>query len=405
MSAFKDILIKSCLYAAAIALMSCSEEEQRAVTPPEVFAAPAENLLAMRNRINDAELETFKSRLVLAADTALSDEVYSVTDKPNTVEGAGAHDYVSLAPYWWPDPSQPDGLPYIRHDGVVNPERDEFDVKPFEKTIDNITALSLAFYFTREERYAARAALLVRVWFLDEETKMNPHLEFAQVVKGRESELRPYGIVEGNRLRYVADVNGLLEGSASWTAEDNAQLKNWVRDYVFWLETSENGEAESRQPNNHSTWYAVQISTLALYCGEYDVAAKWIAHGKTLIESQIDPDGSQPNEISRTKSWDYSVYNVMAFIQLASLAPHVDENLWDYQTADAQSIRGAVDYLVSFVASGDAWPYTQIEDIDLTKLFVITAIAAKAWNDEPHYTLSELRDDSKLKLYDFLFVQ
>jgi hypothetical protein len=29
---------------------------------------------------------------------------------------------MSLAPYWWPDPKSPNGLPYIRRDGERNPE-------------------------------------------------------------------------------------------------------------------------------------------------------------------------------------------------------------------------------------------------------------------------------------------
>ena len=47
------------------------------------------------------------------ADEALESESLSVMMKKKTPASGDKHDYMSLARYYWPDPSKPDGLPYI----------------------------------------------------------------------------------------------------------------------------------------------------------------------------------------------------------------------------------------------------------------------------------------------------
>lgn len=52
----------------------------------------------------------------------------------------------SVGPYWWPDPSKPDGLPYIRKDGHKNPERGKIGdsgLSPVFWGIDQFVARSL----------------------------------------------------------------------------------------------------------------------------------------------------------------------------------------------------------------------------------------------------------------------
>ena len=87
------------------------------------------------------------------------------------------HDYCSLGRYWWPDPSKPDGLPYIRKDGQPNPDRGKVgDNGRFGAMLKAVITLSYAWFFTQREEYASRAAKLLRVWFLDPKKRMNPHL-------------------------------------------------------------------------------------------------------------------------------------------------------------------------------------------------------------------------------------
>jgi hypothetical protein len=77
--------------------------------------------------------------------------------------GGGINDYASLSRYHWSDPTKPGGLPYIYKDGQTNPEREalsRYDAIRLEKMVSAVTALSTAYYVTRQDEYAQRAVLL-----------------------------------------------------------------------------------------------------------------------------------------------------------------------------------------------------------------------------------------------------
>src|SRR5690606_9283331 len=123
------------------------------------------------------------------ADNILRDKkVYSVTFKTQIPIGGSKNDFYSLSRYSWPDPTKPDGLPYITKDGQVNPEINTIvDSSNMSGVCNDIYSLGLAYFFTDDERYVDWIKKLVAVFFIDPETKMNPNFEYAQIVKGRES--------------------------------------------------------------------------------------------------------------------------------------------------------------------------------------------------------------------------
>jgi hypothetical protein len=318
------------------------------------------------------------------ADKALSAGPLSVVDEDATPPSGDKHDYMSLSPYWWPDPSKPDGKPYIRKDGEFNPEREKYDLPRMEAMADAVGNLAMAYYFTEDEKYAAKAASLMRAWFFDPATRMNPNMKYAQFRPGYD-DLRPAGIIESNRLRKVVDADGLLAGSKSWSADDSKKLKAWFRALLTYLEESEQGKNEQQAPNNHGTWYGVQTATYALYLGDNDLAKKLILrHGRDRIASQIEPDGRQPHELERTNGYDYSRFNVLAHQDLAMLGERVDIDLWNYQTADGRSMRKAIDWLLPYATGEKKWEYQQIRSPKMKETATVLRRAANAYH-EPKY--------------------
>src|SRR5262249_11522128 len=179
------------------------------------------------------------------ADKALKEGPFSVIHpRPRKPPSGDPHDYISLAPYWWPDPKKPDGRPSIRRDGQTNPEVNKFDRPLLGKMSSAVGTLAQAYRLTGDERYAAHAARLVRAWFLDPATRMNPNFNYAQFVPGR-NDGRGTGIIESRNFLTVVDAVGLLRDAPAWTKADQAGLEDWFRRFLHWLLTSAPGKVEA----------------------------------------------------------------------------------------------------------------------------------------------------------------
>jgi hypothetical protein len=133
-----------------------------------LFNDPAELLATKaKTRTGDPDLRPLLDTLKTEAMAILDADVsYSVMKKPFTPASGDKHDYMSMGPYWWPDKSKPDGLPYIRRDGQVNPERDLYDAIPMRTMDREVTTLAVAYFYLGDESYAEHACRLIRTWFL-----------------------------------------------------------------------------------------------------------------------------------------------------------------------------------------------------------------------------------------------
>ena len=350
----------------APAVCGAQAAQAQGEVPPQVFSLRGEELLRARQRIRagDPLLKPAFEALLRDAARALEAGPFSVTHKTRLLAPSGdPHDYLSLSPYWWPDPTRPDGLPYIRRDGETNPEsKRDMDQPRLAKLGETVETLALAYFFTGEEAYARRAAFLLRVWFLDPETRMNPHLRFAQLVMGRNEE-RGSGIIDGRPFITIIDAIGLIRGSPSWTEEDQRGMEEWFGAYLRWLQTSPNGEHELAARNNHGSWFDAQRAALALFTGQRALAREILEGVKMRrIDTQIAPDGRQPYELVRTRSLHYSGFNLEALGRLAEMARHVDVNLWGYRSPTGGSLRAALDYVAPYADPRRKWPGQQIRE-------------------------------------------
>jgi hypothetical protein len=367
-------------------LTSKADGDRRAPEPPRVFQFDGRRIAEARHRVGagDGQLRKALDRLRAKADTALRTPPLTVVEKPQLPPSGDRHDYLSLAPYWWPDPGKPDGKPYVRKDGRTNPERGRYDAPKLARLGSAAPTLALAYALTGHEPYAEHAARLLRAWFLDPRTRMNSNLNFGQFVPGR-NDGRGSGIIETRGLLGVVDAVGLLEGSKSWGERDTAGMRAWFRDYLAWLRTSEVGRAEDRARNNHGSWYDAQVVTYALFVGEDRLAREVLEAAKgRRVARQVEPDGRQPLELTRTRSFGYCVFNLEALTTLADLGDRAGVDLWRYRTADGRSIRAAVDWLIPYATGARRWPYEQITAARADGLLLPLRRAAGAYH-EPAY--------------------
>jgi len=351
---------------------------------PAVFILNAHMLLETSRRLaaRDPQLMPALRRLMHEADAAMAAGPFSVTKKTFMPPSGDKHDYMSLSIYWWPNPNTPDGLPYVNRDGERNPEADLYDGPQLSGMAWNVSTLALGWHFTRREHYAERAAFLLRAFFLDPETRMNPNLNFAQGIPGRNPG-NFWGIIESVPLAlHVVDAIGLLRSSGALSLQDLRGLERWFSQYLGWLRESPAGKQEEAAHNNHGSWYDVQVASLALFLGRREVARKQLQERTTKrIALQIQPDGKQPFELIRTKSFDYSIYNLQAFFAAASLGEKVGVDLWNFSTPDGRSIRKAIDFLIPYAQGKEPWPWQTITGFHGESLAPLLRRAAIAYHD------------------------
>ena len=293
------------------------------------------------------------------------------------------HDYFSIAPYYWPNPNTPDGLPYIRKDGERNPRKQQVsDQAELSRLINAVTNLSLAYRITGKEEYAEAAARFLRAFFIDPSTRMNPNLNYAQAILGVNGG-RGGGIIDSEALTQLPDAVTLLSKSPNWKASDGKAMSSWFSDFANWMQTSKNGQDESRTKNNHGFYYDLQLSTMLLGAGTEAAARELLQQSlPKRMDSQIRPDGQMPLEEARRTSWHYCSFNVRAICRAGLVAQSLGISIWDNQAQDGSgSLKKAMLFLIPFIDHRELWKFSEISDFSSDKCRKWLAIGSVVYDD------------------------
>lgn len=309
-------------------------------------------------------LQLALGQLVREADKLRGQPLESVVHKKLRPVSGDPHDYYSLGTYWWPNPRRPNGLPYIRRDGHTNPQcqNNDTDTTRIIRMCERSLTLGLAWFFTGQRKYAQAAAEQIKCWFLDEQTRMNPHLNYGQAIPGIVSG-RGTGLIDTRLLWMVIDAIGLISPAGVLDTDDIIGLHQWFRDFNHWMFYSDVGHSEYVWHNNHGTWYDAQRAANALFYGDKGLVARIIQQGITQrMAAQIDQEGKQTMELERPVPFHYSLFNLEAHLLLNRYAEHVEFDRWN-AVQDGRSVKLGIDYLMPFIADPDLWPYSDLQGI------------------------------------------
>ena len=314
--------------------------------------------------------------LISKAEKALSMGRLSVVDKSLTPPSQDKHDYMSLGPYFWPNPKTKDGYPYIRRDGKVNPNAlIDSDSPRLVRLANALETLALAYYYTNNTKYAQRAVEMIQIWFINDSTKMNPHLKYAQGIPGTVPG-RALGILDGRHFVRILDSITLIENSNLLSSKDLEVIKQWVKDYQNWLLNGEYAYEESHHPNNHGTFYDYQVVGYALYLEQPKKAKELLTNAQYIrLGSHIGSKGQNFHELERTRPLHYSLFDLEAMIGLALYSDHYDDvNFWTF-TINQTSLKKAIDYVIKYKNNRDMWlvKNEKVNFMDLTPTLLVAA--------------------------------
>lgn len=293
---------------------------------------------------------------------ALSETIVTIVDKAEPSPTGDPHDYVSYARYYWPDPSKPDGLPFIQRDG--HPDTawiGRGDSRRLDAMIRTVEALADGWVRLRRPDCPPRADTWIRAWFLDPATRLKPEFNYAQIRMGREGNRgSASGLIDTRGLLGLSEALAALHGAPGLSPEAEAAARAWFAEYLDWLLKSKNGQAEHRAKNNHGSWYLAQAVAISLYLGKTDQARALAREDFDRIDWQIDPDGRQPLETARVDGLSYSLFNLEAQLNVARLAAPLGVNLWAYTAPRGGSLKKALSYLRPYDSDPRTWPHNQL---------------------------------------------
>lgn len=343
---------------------------------------------ATRSGLVDEVSSALRRQVLEQAEADMRAEPVTVTSFIAERSAGGVHDFYSEGDYWWPDSLNPDG-PYVRRDGCTNPDnfvQHRHAMIRFSRIVGNLTS---AYLLTGDMKYVGPVMEHVRAWFIDDDTRMNPSLLYAQAIKGIATG-RGIGIIDTIHLIEVMQSLMRLEEKGVVPAEVSAGAKAWTAAYLDWLMTHPYGMDEMKATNNHGTCWAMQAAMFAKYTSNkavMDMCAKRFKD--VFLVKQMALDGSFPQELARTKPYGYSLFNLDAMATLCQILSTKDDNLWDYTTPDGKNMRKAVEYMRPFIADKGAWPLKP--DVMFWEEWPVAhptlIFASKTWNNSDYLRL------------------
>lgn len=272
----------------------------------------------------------------------LSEADCFVTDKQSHRSGLDLHDYCSAAPYWSEDGQRFDGLVQDRR-SPDDPKSGHFDRTSMLKFLRKVYGLTLAGRLLNRRDLFARPAALLRAWFLDPATRMNPTMRHAQVIPGR-TDVNAVGIVEFREYCYLPYAICLLAREGALSREDVCAIGVWFRQLLEDCDRAGITSSALGRRNNIATWATAVLGSLALFVSEFDNAYSLVRTASIRLGMQLGALSLQPHETERTRPLHYSLFNLSAWWSVTRLGKEFGVNLENYSGSAGESLRQAISF-------------------------------------------------------------
>jgi len=362
------------------ALMAGSVYADHAEAPLLTLDGAALAQTRRRLAAGESTLAAARAALLDRAAKALKTPLRSVVDKTLMPPSGQRNDYMSMGPYWWPNPTTQSGLPYVRRDGQRNPQvaGEALDSDRMQAFCRDVFELTLAHHFGAPDSHAEKAAAALKHWFLAPATRMTPHLRYGQGIPGI-VEGRAEGLIDTRNLWMAIDSALLLNARGVLSDAELKGIRAWFAEFTQWMQTSPIARDEDSAQNNHGMFFDAQLVGNLLFVGDTQAAKGRLATlARRRIAPQIQPDGRMPLELARTRPFHYSVFNLEAITRLARYGQGQGVDLWH----DARLLQ-AIAWLQVAALSPDTWSHAtaaepKLEADKLLPVLVMTRWETKA---------------------------
>src|SRR5205823_6797330 len=110
--------------------------------------------------------------------------------------------------------------------------------------------------------------------------------------------------------------------------------------------------------NNHGTWWVTQVAEFATLTGDEKLLSYCNDRFKTVfVPNQIAPDGSFPEELRRTKPYNYTLFNMAGLATICQTLSTTQDNLFTFALPDGRGFGKAMAYVFPYIQNKAAWPH------------------------------------------------
>ena len=273
--------------------------------------------------------------------------------------------------------------------------------KQLDQMVDDVTTLSMAWFYTEQERYAKEATRIICEWFLEMDKDSGPS-RFRTRNNRIIYDPCDISIFDSRRYIEVLDAIYLIESSRAWNPMKTKRMKKWFSEYLEWLLSSEEGKITDGLKNHVGTWYKAMLASFGFFIHDKDLVQETIHDAMDkYLAFQIDTSGMQPIETSTSCSFNNSLSNLEAHFILAKIGAWNQIDYWHHDEDGKGSIKKAADYLFRYIGNMEEWPYAQVTDVDARSMFNLVLKSQNIYHD-PQYNefiqklFPELRSNDRL---------
>lgn len=319
---------------------------------PVTYLWDYEELKALKAQPQSSEYRN----IIASANRVLKTVPVAVTQKTKCISG-DPHNYESLATYCWPDPKNPKG-PYIILDGKQNPEIENYDFARLLSLNTYFTIVSKAFFLTGDNRYYDSLCRQIDIWFINDSTRMNPHLDYSQFIPGWNDNLgNAGGVLDAYRFVDVLEGISLVNSVKTIGNKRLKILKRWFNDLARWIEDSPNGKKALLFKNNHAIANQGTLIRFYLFTGKRRLVQTHFKVFSRLVEDQVDERGTMPEELKRNNAFTYSIFNLNHILDIVTMAK---TGGLDMPPEMLSRIGKGCRYLESFIGAQERFPFKEM---------------------------------------------
>lgn len=313
--------------------------------------------ISILNKVKNSEsYRPVYNEAIKRANDYISATSLSVMYKKRTFKNIDKHNYQSISTYCHPNTLTKSGYPYIIKDGIKSQYLKDYDFCNLLELSWRLSYLSIAYYLTNNTQYSEKAVELLKIWFICPHTCMFPNFNYTQVVPSYgKAKGNPYGVIDMYWLIPIINSIQLLKYSQGIQQKTYILLQKWFSKLLDWCLTSEIGTKGRKLQNNIGTAFDVTIASIAYFVNRPYIAKRILQDfEEKRINKQIQTDGTQPKELTRTNSISYSIANLRYMMDMQAIAQvtHTYINFTKVQLG--------IKWLINTINNLDQYQYKQI---------------------------------------------